>query len=167
MDPWSRLTIASYAQTMYMRYYMPCNEMSVLSEEHNRMIKRAIHGGRTDARCLLKEWTDEEVRAGKYGVYQDVQSLYPTVQFYDPLPVGPPKYRAYGPNAQVDFKNFFGFACVDIRPTKYLHHPVLVELKDNKLIADLYPQYQQVICSPELHVALANGYVVMRVHWTL
>lgn len=68
-----------------------------------------------------------------------MQSLYPTVQFYDTLPVGTPTYKCDYSEVP-DLTGFFGFVCCDIHPTKYLHHPVLVELKDSKLVADLYPK---------------------------
>lgn len=171
MDPFSCLTIASYAMKLFRVYYMPENLLCVLNSLEHDLIGRSMHGGRTDARRLLKEWSKEEVAAGYYGRYQDVQSLYPAVQFFDPLPVGAPEYTRYYPGHQPTrdtLLNLFGFVCCDIEPTKYLHHPVIVELdvETGRLLADLKPKTQIVIPSPELHLALKNGYSVTHVYWT-
>lgn len=171
LNPFSRTTIASYAMAMYRTYYMPKNALVCLSSNEQEDIARAMHGGRTDARRLLREWTDEEVRLGIYGKYQDVQSLYPTVQFYDPLPIGVPKFVKYYDNmmqpSREELLGTFGFVCCDIECTRYIHHPVIVELDEEcgRLLADLKPKRDIVIPTPELHAALENGYRVTKVHW--
>lgn len=170
LNPWSKLTIASYAMAMYRNFFMPENKIARLGQKASDDIRRSMHGGRTDTRCMLKEWSNEEVRNGIYGKYQDVQSLYPTVQFYDPLPVGPPKFRTFSVNSQPtneEISQWFGFACVDIKPTQYLHHPIIVDTdKDSgKLLAGLEPLEDVVVASPELHLALKHGYVITRVYW--
>lgn len=171
LNPWSKLTIASYAMAVYRNYFMPENKIARLGKKACEDIRRSMHGGRTDTRCMLKEWTPEQVEAGYYGKYQDVQSLYPTVQFYDPLPVGKPKFQYYKLDNQPtneDLKNFFGFVCVDIEPTKYLFHPVIVDYdnESGKLLAGLQPLKDVVLASPELQLALENGYVVRKVYWS-
>jgi len=94
-----------------------------------------------------------------------VQSLYPTVQFYDPLPVGTPTVREWPQYAPVpNLQDFFGFLECDIEPTRYLHHPVIVEIKNGLLIADLTKKVKITIASPELHAALSQGYKVTRVY---
>lgn len=40
---------------------MPLDTIATLSEENCIMIMPSMHGGRTDARCLLREWTEEEI----------------------------------------------------------------------------------------------------------
>ena len=168
LNPFDSMTIASYALNMYHTFYMPDNQIvHLVSQEHDH-IARAMHGGRTDTRCLLKEWTPEQVAQGIYGKYQDVQSLYPTVQFYDPMPVGAPRYRVWETQpTSAQLAAVFGFVCCDIEPTRYLHHPILVELDADtgRLVADLKPKTNVVIPTPELHLALANGYKVTRVYW--
>lgn len=171
MNPFSKLTIASYALAMYRTFFMPDNLIVRLPKLADSEIRKSMHGGRTDTRCMLKEWTPQQVSDGYYGKYQDVQSLYPTVQFYDPLPVGLPKYVHFSqsdqPTAQ-QLLSLFGFVCCDITPTRYLHHPVLVEVdpKTNKLLAQLKPLKKVTVPTPELHLALKNGYVVTKVyHW--
>jgi hypothetical protein len=168
MNPFSCMTIASYAMNMYRTYFMPENILCRLSSLEHDHISRAMHGGRTDTRCLLREYTPQEVEAGLYARYQDVQSLYPTVQFYDPMPVGAPRYMVWENQPTLEqLRQVFGFVCCDIHPTRYLHHPVLVELDpvSKRLLADLKPKTNVVIPTPELNLALDNGYVVTRVYW--
>lgn len=168
LNPFSRLTSAGYAMAMFKTYYMPEDSFGVLTAGQEDDIREAMHGGRTDTRCLLKEWSPEEVHAGVYGKYQDVQSLYPTVQFYDPMPIGNTTkktwYQTHQPTiAQV--RAVFGFVCVDIRCTRYVHHPIIVHVENGKLIADLNPKQMILVPTPELHLALDNGYVIERVHY--
>jgi hypothetical protein len=170
LNPFSKLTIASYALTMYRTFFMPENMLVRLPKHIDADIRRSMHGGRTDTRCMLKEWTPLQVAAGYYGKYQDVQSLYPTVQFYDPLPIGLPTskyFNNYNQPTRQQLLSTFGFICCDIKPTKYLHHPVLVEIdpQTNKLVAQLKPLTNVVIPSPELHLALNNGYEVTKVYF--
>lgn len=118
LDPWSCLTIASYALKVYRNYHMPEEMIAVESEHICRLLKPALHGGRVDVRRMLKEWSPQEIEAGIHGRYQDVQSLYPTVQFYDPMPVGPGHLTEYSATDPVpDLTDFFGFVCCDIEPT--------------------------------------------------
>lgn len=170
LNPFDSITIASYAMAMYRTYFMPENSLCVLHSDEHDNISRSMHGGRTDTRCLLREWTNEEVAQGIYGKYQDVQSLYPTVQFYDPLPVGAPSKRKFDdtkPQPSVsDLFRVFGFVCCDIEPSHYLHHPIIVDVNDEgRLVADLLPKREIVVPTPELHLALRNGYRVTRVYW--
>jgi hypothetical protein len=47
-----------------------------------------------------------------------------------------------------------------------LFHPIIVDLHENgRLIADLLPKTKIVVTTPELMLALANGYVVTKVYW--
>lgn len=170
MNPFSRTTIASYAMHMYRTYFMPEKQLARLTAVQHDDISSAMHGGRTDARCLLHEWTAEEVARGLYGKYQDVQSLYPTVQFYDPLPVGHTTKTVWLNNEQPSLEQLrqvFGFVCCDIECTRYLHHPVIVELdkESGLLVADLKPKERIVVPTPELQLALDNGYRVTRVYY--
>lgn len=170
LNPFSCLTIASYAMKMYRTYFMPENTIARLTSTEEEEIRPAMHGGRTDARCLLKEWTDAEVERGVYGKYQDVQSLYPTVQFYDPLPVGPPVKTAWLEDVQPteeQVRQVFGFVCCDLEPTQYLHHPILVEInpETGRLVADLLPKTRVTVPTPELHLAMDYGYRVTRVYY--
>ena len=170
-NPFRSLTSASYAKTIYQMYYMPENMLYRTSIPQAEHIRQSMHGGRTDTRKLLKEWNDEEIQQGYYGCYQDVQSLYPTVQFYDPMPVGVPRIKFFD-NAGVaqpssdEINKVFGFVCCDIEPTRFLFHPVLVSVSDEgRLVADLKPKEKLVVPTPELHLALKHGYKITKVHW--
>jgi hypothetical protein len=170
LNPFDSLSIASYAMNVYRTLFMPENEIGLLNKMEIAEIAPAMHGGRTDTRRMLKEWTEAEVAHGIYGKYQDVQSLYPTVQFYDPLPVGKPRRWSYYSNNQPSesyLSKFFGFICCDIEPTKFLYHPILVEVKKEtgRLVADLLPKKRIVIPSPEFHLARAHGYKVTHVYY--
>lgn len=147
INPLSSVTIAQYAMTVYKNKYLPATEnespIAFLTPYAQKFARDALFGGRTDVRQMMRFWTDDDVAAGYYGVYQDVQSLYPTVQFYDPLPVGIPNMVKYSPKNQPTtetLKTFFGFIKCDLTPITYMHHPVLVERKDGKLMADLLPK---------------------------
>ncbi len=169
MDPFSCKTIASFALKLYRTYYMPENSLGRLGPKEHEDIKRSMHGGRTDTRCMLREWSEQDVASGKYGMYQDVQSLYPTTQFYDELPVGIPTYRSFSDSEQADvnIEEVFGFVCCDIEPTRYLHHPIIVEYDEatGRLLADLLPKKNIVVPTPELHLALQHGYKITHVYW--
>lgn len=170
LDPFSCITIASYAMRMYRTYYMPPFSIGRLTNHESALLAPGMHGGRTDARCLYREWPAPE--CGVYGKYLDIQSLYPTVQFFDPLPAGTPEI--HGPNywvhpSQRELEQLFGFACVDIEPTRRLFHPIIVDLdpRTGLLVADLRPKKNIVIASPELHLAMRHGYRVTKVHWSM
>lgn len=169
INPFSCTTIASYAMKMYRTYYMPENTLYRLSSMEHDHIAQAMHGGRTDARCLLKEWTPEQIAKGIFGCYQDVQSLYPTVQFFDALPIGPPQYKVWQETqpTKEELMQVFGYVCCDISPKRYLHHPVLVDTdpETGRLVADLKPKTKIVVPTPELHLALKNGYEITKVYW--
>lgn len=166
LNPLDSKTIAGYAMKMYRTYYMPKDSIAALTAQEHVDIGRAMHGGRTDVRRMLREWSEEELQAGKGGKYVDIQSLYPAVQFYDPLPVGIPVRREPEELPSVDeLRQIFGFVCCDIEPTEYLYHPVLVELREGKLMADLLPKKNIVVATPELRLALDHGYRVTHVYW--
>lgn len=172
LNPFDSITIASYAMKVYKTFYIPENAVARLTSNAHNDIALSMHGGRTDTRRLLREWSDAEIAEGCYGKYQDVQSLYPTVQFYDPLPVGAPRYKNWSQIRRVptakDLERFFGFICCDIEPEILLFHPILVDIDPDtgRLVADLKKKTKIVIASPELHLALEHGYVIRKVHWT-
>ena len=101
--------------------------------------------------------------------YQDVQSLYPTVQFYKQMPVGKPTIFKWGDGDQQplaeEVMGWFGFVECDLEVERYLHHPVVVakNVETGKLQADLLPKQKIVLTTPELQCALSNGYHLVRV----
>lgn len=169
-NPLANLTSAGYARSIYGLVFAPANKLYILSVEEYKHIKKAMHGGRTDTRRMIKEWSDEEVANGYYGVYQDVQSLYPCVQYYDPMPVGVPRYKSWSKYFQPtmeEIEKVFGFICLDIDPPdEPLFHPVLVDVnQEGRLVADLNPKTNYVVATPELKVAIECGYKIKQVYW--
>lgn len=164
LNPLECVTIASYAMKVYRSIHMPEKLLAVLNHEEIEFAKQAFHGGRTDVRTMLKFYTEKDVQEGVYAKYQDVQSLYPTVQFYKPLPVGVPKIHKFTVSPPLsDINNWFGLVKCDIEPSQYIHHPVLLT-KEDKLMATLDPLKEVVITTPELHAALNAGYTLTRVY---
>jgi hypothetical protein len=164
LNPMECVTIASYAMKVYRSIHMPPNLLGVLKQEEIDFAKEAFHGGRTDVRTMLKFYNEKDLEEGIYAKYQDVQSLYPTVQFFKPLPVGIPRIHKFTIAPSLDeIKNWFGLVKCDIEPAKYIHHPVLLK-KEDKLIATLEPLKGVVITTPELLTALENGYNLVRVY---
>lgn len=172
LNPLDSLTIASYAMKVYRTLHMPENMLAGLKREHAAFARRAMHGGRTDVRRMCRFVTESELKqTGRKLCYQDVQSLYPTVQFYKAMPVGAPEVRLYhGDNALpqpnlAEVATWFGFVECDLELERYMHHPVIVcrHEESGKLRADLLPKKRIVVTTPELHCALANGYRLVKV----
>lgn len=167
LDPVQYITIASVAMTTYRQYYMPENTIGVLSQDHHTLIQPSMHGGRTNTCRLLKEMSPQELRNDIYMKYVDVQSLYPFVQYFKPLPIGLPRHTEFGAGQfPANLASFFGFIICDIHPTRELHHPVLVNYDDEKQIlnGDLLPQTKVTITSVEFHKAREYGYECTRVY---
>jgi len=146
---------------------MPENQLAALKENEFLFAQRAMHGGRTDVRQMLKHYTIDNVHNGKFAKYQDVQSLYPFVQFTKDLPVGVPVIHKFNDNNQPDreiVRDWFGFVECDLEVDTYIHHPVLVSKGGGKLMADLKPKSRYVTTCVELNYALENGYVLKKVY---
>jgi hypothetical protein len=176
LNPLDCATIASYAFKVYKTLHLPENTLAVLNEEELEFAKRSMHGGRTDVRKMIQFYSKDQVEKGIYAKYQDVQSLYPTVQFYDKLPCGIPKIHRFFDPINKTFKvdnqpsiddvinNWFGIVECDLQVVKYLHHPVIVEKIDGKLMATLHDKKNVVLTTPELQAALKTGcYKLLRV----
>jgi len=139
-----------------------------LTQEQYDFEKESIHGGRTDVRTFCYELTEEEIASGHRIRYVDVTSMYPHVMRNFPLPCG--KVRELTPSQLSNLGNGFllnetYIAEVDVDPPNaYLHHPVLVTLREGKLVATLEPLRNYVVTSIELSCAIEQGYVVRRVH---
>lgn len=138
------------------------------TQEQYEFERQSIHGGRTDVRTLCFELTEEEIARGVRIRYVDVTSMYPFVMKTFQLPCGQVKERVYDdrsqPSRQYLMENIY-IAEIDIDPPeKYLHHPVLVTMRNGKLVAPLEPLRNYVVTSIELKLAIANGYILRRVH---
>jgi hypothetical protein len=142
----------------------------------------AFFGGRTGAVKL--KYTFDSAN-GEYGRYDDVCSLYPTVNYYDPYPIGLPKrmlrlpdntwrviYRdgdsAILPEDHNDVENvntLFGFIKCTVTCPDDLYHPVLPTRGENgKLLFDLVSPKTGTWTSMELKLALEKGYTLENVY---
>jgi hypothetical protein len=168
LNPLGSVTIASYALRVYRQLHMPEETLVHLSPAEESMARRALHGGRTDVRQMVKFWSEQDVREGRYGCYQDVQSLYPTVQFYRDMPTGKPTILTFGDDHQPtkrEIAKWFGFVRCDLSVESEQFHPVIVAKdKTGKLVADLNDKTDVVLTTPEFFAALANGYELVKVH---
>ena len=130
----------------------------------------AFFGGRVE--CFQSQF-DATPDLSEFAVYQDVTSLYPTVQYYDPMPVGHgDEYRwRKTPEEFVEAlrAGWFGVACVTVVPPPDLHIPVLpakTQLEGDqaeKLLFDLTPK-TGTWTSMELALACEMGYRITAVN---
>jgi hypothetical protein len=170
LNPMDCTTIASYAFKVYRTLHMPAGTICVLNKQELDFAKEAMHGGRTDVRQMMKTYTSDQVERGIYAKYQDVQSLYPYIQFFKELPSGIPVVHEFcnentGHPTDEEISTWFGIVKCDLDPPgEYLHHPVVVGKSDGKLIADLLPKKGKVLTTPELNAAISKGYIVRKVY---
>jgi len=169
INPLSCSTIASYCLRVFRTNYMNENQIAVLTKEEYDFCKRGFFGGRTEVFKLFKSWTDEEIKNGTHGKYIDIQSLYPSVQFFDDLPCGIPVWDN-DPNV-VDYAEYinshYGYIECDIICPDNLHIPLLPEKKNNKLMFDLVNKIKAVYSSIELKRALEIGYKITKIYKSL
>ena len=168
LNPIDCSTIASYAMKVYRTNYLVDNKICVLKKDEYDFIKRGFFGGRTEVFQLHAKISDEELKDGKYINYIDIQSLYPTVQFYDELPCGLPKWVNDPIIADMKdyLENHFGYFEVDVKCPD-IHIPLLPEKKDMKLMFDLIDKVKTVYSSVELLRAIEIGYEITKVHKVL
>ena len=169
IHPLKSTTIASYCMRVYRTKFMPTDEIAVLTKEEYDFIKRGFFGGRTECFKFIRKWSDEEIKEGKFGKYIDIQSLYPSVQYFDTMPTGKPKWdiEPKYDNIHEYLENSYGYIECDIIPPSNLHIPLLPEKKDGKLLFDLTPKYKSVYTSIELQKALDVGYKITKIYRAL
>lgn len=158
-NPLPCMTIAQYTFFLYQQRYLPDKTVYFLDESFDTFARRSLHGGNTNVRRLYYECTPEEAgtfTSGDKGLrYIDIQSLYPTVQFYDPMPVGYPRTAIYytdQPNESL-LRSFFGFIECDIEPVRFTFHPLLCRFSGQRLFMDLHPHRRIVLTSAEFQAA--------------
>jgi len=169
INPLCCSTIASYCLRVYRTNYLQENKIAVLTKEEYNFCKRGFFGGRTEVFKMFQSWSDEEVKNGKYGKYVDIQSLYPSVQFFDDLPFGIPIWDN-NPNYvnSIDYINsHYGYIECDVECPQELHIPLLPEKKNNKLMFDLVDKSQKVYSSIELKRAIEVGYKITKIYKSL
>ena len=160
ISPLESMTLAQYTYKVYKQMHMPYDTLYYLDHSFYSFARRALHGGKTDVRRLYYEQTPDQKDQGIGLRYVDIQSLYPTVQYYDALPVGFPKTHYYDQQHQPDAStliSFFGFIECDIEPLVYMHHPLICDYQATKLIAHLYPIERAVMTSVEFQEAIQLG----------
>ena len=174
IDPLQYTTIASYCMAVFrINHYNPSKTpLCVLTRDEYEFSKRGFYGGRTEATKLYRKWNDEEKLKGCGGKYQDVQSLYPTVQYYDELPYGEPINRFYDKKDYIEnakiIKENYGFFEVDVECNKSLYCPILPAYEiidgDKKLTFSSMNKNKMVFHSVELNNAINHGYRVTRIY---
>jgi hypothetical protein len=169
IHPLKCTTIASYCLRVFRTNYMKEEHIAVLTKEEYDFCKRGFFGGRTEVFKMFQSWTEADIKEGKYGKYVDIQSLYPSVQFFDDLPCGIPVWDnepSYENTAEY-IKNHYGYIECDIVCPDNLHIPLLPEKKNNKLMFDLVNKDKKVYSSIELQRAIEVGYKVTKIYRAL
>ena len=167
IDPLDSSTVASYCMKVYTTNHMPVNKIAILKKDEYEFCKRGFFGGRTEVFKMNKKFSDTELARGECGRYVDIQSLYPTVQFFDFLPTGIPKWKTENNVSRKYFEDNYGYHEVDISPSKDIFIPVLPEKKNGKLLFDVVDKVKTVYTSVELLEAIQCGYTVTKVHRSL
>ena len=166
MNPLESITIASAAYKIWRTLHMPENVISYYGKQFHEVARAALRGGRTDVRCMYRKWTPEQVfRENKYGVYADVQSMYPYIQMTKDLPVGLP-HRIY---SDLPADAFGIVKCSLNPPEKFVFHPALCipDKESGRLCAPLLSSRLKEIhiTSVELEQALDQGYQLEKLYF--
>ena len=137
-------------------------KIAIFAYEDVEWMRQAFFGGRTNATKLIYNF-----QKGEEGVYSDITSLYPTVNYYDIYPKGHPIIYKEEDITDIHYKKllnkeYLGFFDVDVIPPKRLYHPVL-PTKGEKLIFDLLEK-RGIWCSNEVYVALDMGYKIKKIY---
>lgn len=173
INPLSCSTIASYCLRVYRTNYLEENTIAVLTKEEYEFCKRGFFGGRTEVFKMFQSWTDTQIAEGIHGKYVDIQSLYPSVQYFDDLPCGIPEwdnqelYLEEEEDVLEYIDNHYGYIECDIECPQDLHIPLLPEKKNNKLIFDLVNKSKKVYSSIELKRAIEIGYKITKIYRSL
>lgn len=167
LPPLNKMTIAAYTLDCWWVNYFPEKTLAFHNYKVDSNCREALRGGRTDVRVFYRKYSLEDVfERGKYGRYIDVQSMYPYVMFAREYPVGHPEFRDDRNLTIDDVLNSFGYCKIDIQPPDhYVHHPVLVHSRDNRLCATLEPWIEKVWCTPEIWKAIEQGWKITKIHW--
>jgi len=163
IEPLRSVTIAGYALKVFCASHMVDGTIAVLNRDEYTFARRAFRGGRTEVFRLDREWTPEEIARAVFGRYQDIVSLYPTVQFFDWLPCGAPITVLYAEGEMPDIESVFGIIECDVSCPDDLLHPVLSTHENGKLVSSLHSKQKECFTSVELQQAVALGYQVTRV----
>jgi hypothetical protein len=124
----------------------------------------ALHGGRVECFKTYHEVLNELAKI--LGV--DVSSLYPAVMSLDYYAVGCKQIKNYTVE-EVTKRVLSGSLCglvkCDIVCPKGLYVPILPsKTEKGSLVFNLLDKYEQVDATPELQLALQNGYIITKVY---
>ena len=133
-------------------------EIEAAAKAQNINTRDALFGGRTEGFKSYHECVGKQVIN-----YDDVTSLYPTVNALDDNAIGFKKYVNITPK-DIKSGKFFGIAKVDITPPDDLYVPVLPQSFNKKLLFRLEEMEGGTLSSVELQRALQNGYVITKIH---
>jgi hypothetical protein len=162
LSPLRQLTAAAVAMRAYRACFLPERLLLRLPLETQELVRQAYYGGRTEAFFGRYRF----VPGVTEGHVEDVVSMYPAMMLQRAFPVGAP-VTDLTPRPGEAWRSVRGVACVDVDPPLDLWLPVLPERRLERLLFDLRPKRQQVYCTVELAAAVARGYRVTRVHWSV
>lgn len=170
IDPLSKQTIASWVLDVYLTKFYDYEKypIAVLKKNEYDFVKAGFHGGRTECIRLHRKWSEKELEQGKGGKYVDIQSLYPTTQFYDYLPYDAPIWVVFDECTPEQCEKLinenFGFFEVDIEMNKELFISPLVNKGNGKLEASVEDKKKVVYFGEELIRAINDGCKVTKIH---
>lgn len=182
-SPLKSVTVPQFTYQMYLELYLPVKRICYLDLNESRFARRALRGGNTNVRRLYYEASAERCEQGDGARYIDIQSLYPAVQFSDPMPIGRPSVRYFTSidkqrvfhvqPSEAELRSFFGFIECDISlphedNVALPFHPVLSlrgKIRNHlTLISHYHPLERVVITSVECQAALDQGYRITHVY---
>ena len=132
-------------------------KIGIVPFQEQEFIRKSFFGGRTNSIKLKYKFKGDEI-----GVYSDITSLYPTVNYYDDYPIGHPTEitENFG-----DPTKYFGFIDCYVVPPKDLYFPLLAT-KGDKLTFDLEPK-RGVWTTIEMNKAVELGYKITKIYKVL
>lgn len=150
VSPLQVATAPSFAYAIYRAWFMPKDELAVLTNTETKFVRPSLRGGRTDKRATLIEIPPDRIDRDEIG-YFDFTSLYPSVMKREAhrgktpdlvegtyYPVGAPQWipaAAKGACTNERFQQIIGNRCgfvrVDAHSTAYHPHPILHRLTCN------------------------------------
>ena len=165
IEPLNSVTCAGYAMKVYCTLHMPADKLAMLTAEEWRFIKRGFKGRHTETCKLYQQWSEKDILQGIFGVYQDIVSLYPAVQYFDWLLCGVPTWQDVAEGEQIDLSDVFGYIELNLTPTdRTLHHDPIVTLQQGRLQGSMLMHSKIVLCSNKVQEAMKHGYCVDRVY---
>jgi len=177
IDPFQYTTIASVCMAIFKGQYL-CpgadledkelkqelrnkvfeeEKIGIVPYEQQDFIRKSFFGGRTNSIKLKYKFKKDEI-----GVYSDITSLYPTVNYYDDYPIGHPVEITENFGNPTDY---FGFIDCYVVPPKGLYFPLLAT-KGSKLTFDLEPK-RGVWTTIEMNKAVELGYEIKEIYKVL